>query len=471
MGTAVRSIFGGFGAAVLIAGSLGPPGSALAADCGGAVPCQCGDRVVADATLTGDLNSCPGVGLRVVSGNLDCGDHQVSGNSESNGLAGIWLDNATGLTVENCRVRNFEDGILVDGGSGNTLADNVAFNNRHGVWVGSGATGTVIDRNEVRDNSDEGVHLGSGSTLAVVTNNNLHHNEGENLYLLNSSDNSIADNVMDQSKSAAIFVKHSSNNTFTNNQVLKRTIGLRGDSHGNVFIGTVMASGGFIMQALEEPDNVWTYPYGQTVTGGEIDASTCFEFVGSYDNTVTDVAVDSCEHYDELEYGDLVPYGNSVSVLDESPEDEGHGSGGGAGGSGGRGKVKFNKKKPDLDHLRVSYFFNVAGEILPGSEDITIQLSDPDSVVYQAEMPSGTIEQKSTGNFKYKDKTSLLIKGLREVKLRRYVGTLWRLDIKARTELITADQGDITLSWTIGDDDFEATDVWTQTNKGWRLKN
>lgn len=464
-------VLGGFAAALLGLASALAAGDVLAADCGGAVACQCGDRMIADYTLPGDLNSCPGVGLRVVAGVLDCADHQVSGSGEPSEEPGLWLDNATGASVRNCRVRNYTDGILVDGGSGNVVADNVVFNNVHGIWVGSGATGTVIEGNEVRDNSDEGIHLGSGTGLAVVSNNAIHNNDGENLYLLSSDGNTISDNVLDQSKSSAIFVKHSSDNTFTDNQVLKRPIVIRGDSHGNAFSGTVLASGGFLLKALEEPDLVWTYPSTTTVTGGDIDASTCFEFVGSFGNTVTDVHVDSCRHFTELEFGGLVPYDNSVSVLDESPGDDGNGSGGGAGGSGGRGKVKFNKKNPDVDHLKVAYFFLSSSELHPDVEDITITLSDMDSVVYSADLPAGAMEEKSVRNYKYKDKSYSLINGLREVKIRHYGGTLWRLDIKARAELVTADHADMTLSWTIGDDDFASTDTWTETKRGWRLKN
>lgn len=471
MGTALKLITAAGRASALLALAWLVPVNAFGAQCGGAVECQCGDEVVESTTLTAHLNGCTDLGLRVTSGTLDCADHQISGPGDPTDTPGIWIDGGSGVTVQNCRVRNFGDGILVDGGTGHSVIGNTVFNNTHGIWVGSGASATLISQNEVHDNQDEGVHLGSGTSGSVVSNNTLDDNDGENLYLISTTDNTITDNVLDQSKYSAIFVKHSTNNTFVDNQILKRTIVIRGDSHGNSFSGTEMGSGGFLIQALEEPDGVWTHPHDTTVSGGEIDASTCFEFHGSYDNTVTDVLVDSCRHSAELDYGGLVPYGNSVSVLDESPADGGDGDGGGSAGSSGRGKVKFNRKRPDEDKLKVSYFFSVPGQISPATEAVTLTLKDADSVVFHVELPAGTLEERSSGYYRFSDKTISIIPGLRELRLRQYGGTLWRLNVKARSELITADQPDMTLSWSIGDDDFETTDTWEAKKQGWKLRN
>ena len=441
---------------------------ANAADCGGETACACGDTMVEDTVLTGHLDSCTGIGLRIVNGNLDCANHQISGTGDAD-VAGIRLDGTSGSTVQNCRIRNFSEGILIDGGSGNRLADNVIFNNLHGIWLGAGTTDSTIEGNEVRDNRDEGIHLGSGSTLTTVSGNNVLNNGGENLYLLNTTDNMVTGNTLDQSKSAAIFLKNSRDNFFITNQINKRTVHIKGDSSGNVFVGTVMASGGFILQAQEVLEGVWAYPHDTVVTGGSIDASTCFEFLGAYDNIVADVMVDTCKHSEELEYGGLIPFGNQISLIDQSPTDDGQGPSGNGGSASG--KLKFNRKNPSRDMLKISYFFTTEGEILPGQEDISLRLSDQDSVVYTAEIPRDSLVERAAVYFRYKDKTYSLIPGLRELQLRHYGDDLWRLSLKATTELDTANTAEMSLSWTIGDDDFKSTHIWRETRRGWRLKN
>src|ERR1700674_4007293 len=65
---------------------LGLTAGAMAAECGGSIPCQCGDTVGSDYLMTADLGPCPRlsgadtVGLRVrPSVTLDCQDHSITG--------------------------------------------------------------------------------------------------------------------------------------------------------------------------------------------------------------------------------------------------------------------------------------------------------------------------------------------------------------------------------------------------------
>src|SRR5262249_10866310 len=64
--------------AALLVVLLGSPSSARAADCGGNVPCHCGDTVNRSTTLTADLGVCSGLGLRLRSGIvLNCANHTI----------------------------------------------------------------------------------------------------------------------------------------------------------------------------------------------------------------------------------------------------------------------------------------------------------------------------------------------------------------------------------------------------------
>jgi len=55
-------------------------GESLAGSCGGTVACRCGDTVVADYLMTGDLGPCAGHGLLVRSNvTLDCQGFRLEG--------------------------------------------------------------------------------------------------------------------------------------------------------------------------------------------------------------------------------------------------------------------------------------------------------------------------------------------------------------------------------------------------------
>lgn len=290
--------------------------AATAKDCGGAVACACGDRVVASTTLAGHLNSCRQDGLTLIAGVLDCAGHQITGPGDRTAFVGIRIDRGQGAEVRNCWVRNFGRGVYVDGGSDNRVERSVLFSNRVGVWLGDGATRTQIVDDEVRDNREQGIHVGAGTSDNLVARNRLVQNRTENVSLLETRGNVVADNVLDKSREAAIALKHAVDNTFLRNVLVQRPIVLRGASSGNVFEDNQLASGRFSFKADEDAVKGWTYPHGNSVAGGSITkGGTCFDFVGAYDNEASGVHVDGCRPAQEREAGGLMPHGNVVGVI------------------------------------------------------------------------------------------------------------------------------------------------------------
>ena len=155
---------------------------ASAKDCGGAVECECGDRVTASTTLGGDLNNCPARGLELRSGVLDCAGHQIAGPGDRLVAEGIALVSAVGAQVLNCDVRNFGIGVYIDGGSDNVISHNNIFSNQIGVRIGDGAVRNWLLSNKVHDNRDEGVHIGGTTSDNLVQSNETLANRRENLY-------------------------------------------------------------------------------------------------------------------------------------------------------------------------------------------------------------------------------------------------------------------------------------------------
>src|SRR5262245_41938141 len=81
---------------IAVVAASGAAAPALGADCGGILPCHCGDRVIANRTLTGadavTTTVCTDNGLSVANGvNLDMGNRTITGNGVGPGV-GILIE-------------------------------------------------------------------------------------------------------------------------------------------------------------------------------------------------------------------------------------------------------------------------------------------------------------------------------------------------------------------------------------------
>ena len=190
-----RGITAGLAAAVVCALALatlvlGLAAGAMAAVCGGAVVCQCGDTVGSNYSMTADLGPCPRlvgadtVGLRVRSGStLDCQGHSIMGPGDllkdSFGIRVGTSSGASGMTVRNCNVSRFWWGIHVDSATAVLIDSNHLHDNGwkvpeengsgYGLDVANSSYVTISD-NHIIDNGNEGLHLSSSSSVIVEDN-------------------------------------------------------------------------------------------------------------------------------------------------------------------------------------------------------------------------------------------------------------------------------------------------------------
>jgi parallel beta-helix repeat protein len=321
-----RGITAGMAAAivcalVLAALVLGLAAGAIAAECGGSTPCQCGDTVGSDYLMTADLGPCPRlsggadtVGLRVRSGaTLDCRGHSITGPGDllrdSFGIRVGTSSASSKMTVRGCSVSRFWWGIHVDGATdvlidSNHLHDNgwkVPVENGSGYGVDVANSSAVTVRNNViADNGNEGVHL-SSSSGAVIEDNVLRDNGFEQLYLIRADDNVIRRN-------------HAAGGT----QGLEMRF-----SSGNAFSYNVWA--GSPLQFLENDNNDNTFFYerfegrvavGEASTGNRFELSS---FSNPAGNCLT-VAAPNAAYVHKSFFGpcnwDVV--GNALVTLDRS---------------------------------------------------------------------------------------------------------------------------------------------------------
>lgn len=299
---------------------LGLTAGAMAAECGGSIPCQCGDTVGSNYLMTADLGPCPRlsgadtIGLRVRSGvTLNCQDHSITGPGDllkdSFGIRVGTSAGASNMTVKRCDVSRFWWGIYVES-----------------------ATDVLIKSNHLHDNgwkspTENGTGYGldvANSSAVTVRNNVITDNGNEGFHLSSSSGVLVEDNVFENNGFEQLYLIHADNNVIRRNHATGGTQGLEMRfSSGNAFSYNVWA--GSPLQYLENDNNDNTFVYeafegrvavGAASTGNRFELSS---FSNPTGNCLTVAAPNAAYVYKSF-FGpcnwDVV--GNALVTLDRS---------------------------------------------------------------------------------------------------------------------------------------------------------
>jgi len=176
-------------------------GFASAANCGGAVQCNCGDTLVEDYVMTDDLD-CSDHGL-IIGNNgitLDCDGHIIDGPGASvNSIIGIIIESKANTTVKNCVISNFRNGIYLSNyANTNTIQDNVMEYNHVGIHMDSNSDTNIIDNNTI-------------SSFTV---------QGTNMNLINTHNNNISNNILSNASMGIRLYSSVNNNNIFNNDII-----------------------------------------------------------------------------------------------------------------------------------------------------------------------------------------------------------------------------------------------------------
>jgi cysteine-rich repeat protein/parallel beta-helix repeat protein len=153
------------------------------AECGGSVPCNCGDSLTSDYVMTSDLEGC-GLGINIQADNivLDCDNHKITANNAPNSI-GISLSNRNGVTIKNCEISGFDIGVSLYGSNSNQLRYLVVHDNGVGISVGDYLFNTYSgsDNNHIGfsiiENNSVGIKLKDSNNNVIEDDNKIQNNE------------------------------------------------------------------------------------------------------------------------------------------------------------------------------------------------------------------------------------------------------------------------------------------------------
>lgn len=218
-------------------------------NCGGEIPCNCGDILVSNHIMNYDLSNCSSNGIIIPSGvnstTLDCDGHSITGTSLESSYGITSIDNSNNK-IKNCIISNFEDGIYFRDSTSNTVENSSLNNNmKQGVRVRHSCYNHTIRNNLFFSNNFAGILLDDCNNDIPLENNNLiEYNEffDNGLYgiqIHNSGKNYITDNFFHDNLNYGILLESGAStdnlfrgNTFNNN-VISNAIEIDGATNNN----------------------------------------------------------------------------------------------------------------------------------------------------------------------------------------------------------------------------------------------
>ena len=166
----------------------------------------CGATIVADLTLDQDL-FCVAGGLIVAADgiSLQLNGHTINGSGTG---VGIGVRGRRQVSIKGGTVRGFESGIMLANSQHVVIMEMMFTQNREGIFV-SGSTGVIVKENVAWANFQRGFMIRPSSTQTSRLNQiveNILTDNPVGVLLFGQPDNTLKENVISGSSSAAIFL-------------------------------------------------------------------------------------------------------------------------------------------------------------------------------------------------------------------------------------------------------------------------
>ncbi len=224
---------------------------------------------------------------------FNCNNYTIIGNGSG---YGVFLSGRSGVTIENCHVTNFSNGIYLNRTNSSFLTSNTVYENLfHGIDL-YGVSNNTLTSNIVHNNLD-GVVLNQSENNTLISNK-VHDNDVHGFYFDDSNNNTFHTNTLLDNTHGINLTNTSHNNSIYNN-LFKNTVHIQDDGTGNTYNTTYNTSelGTNLVGGENWGGNLWsdytglddgngtTHPYN--ISGDGIGDSANYTIYNSTDNMIT----------------------------------------------------------------------------------------------------------------------------------------------------------------------------------------
>ena len=211
---------------------------AYAATCGGTTPCSCGDTLTTSRTLTASdpvtTTPCPWNGLEINTSIaiLDCGGRSITGSAT--GMNGVYTPNNLAVlyvTIKNCRISNFYNGIWMGGTSAfTTISSNTITGiTNAGVLINRSIGNNIIEHNVVSNNDATyavGIWIINSMANDIVVNNTANNNAW-GIAVEDTAGTQVKNNTANSNTNSGIDIYYVRHSTIENNTILSNKNGIK----------------------------------------------------------------------------------------------------------------------------------------------------------------------------------------------------------------------------------------------------
>jgi parallel beta-helix repeat protein len=172
-------------------------------------------------TLTQDITDHTGNCIIFYANDVvfDCANHLIDGDDTGTDY-GIYLNEKTGNTIQNCRITDFREGIYLYYSTLNTITGNTLSSNHNGIYLSS-STSNTISENTVNSQVWSGIAL-DYSSANTISSNTIDSNNYHGIYLHNppNNNNAINNNIVTNNQRHGLYIssESSTNNRITSNR-------------------------------------------------------------------------------------------------------------------------------------------------------------------------------------------------------------------------------------------------------------
>jgi len=193
-----------------------------------------------DITRSGPANDCIVFMPGSDNSTLDCASHTIDELGPGTANSGIYLDNVSDITLQNCNVRHFEYGIRADGGSRNVITGNdVSQAYDVGILI-INSPNSQANSNNASGNDFTGIEFISSNNFEA-SSNTANNNGASGILIRWSNMGIIGSNTANGNGPAGgVLLEDSTDLTVNNNTMCSNT----GDDADCTAPTTILSSGG-----------------------------------------------------------------------------------------------------------------------------------------------------------------------------------------------------------------------------------